>query len=545
MKRFAVLLVALATLAAGCTRASSTVSVAGGRHPWTHPGLLRIAELGEADTLNPMLTAYQEPVDISMFWAGYLFNYDDRNQWVPELATTVPTLANGGISRDGLTITYHLRRGVTWQDGAPFTADDVVFSWHAVMNPENNVQTRGGYDDVQSIAEPDKYTAVVRLKHRFAPFVATFFTMSSAPMPVLPKHLLAQYPNINRAAYNGKPVGTGPFIVKSWQRGEAVRMVANPHYWRGAPKLHEVDFEAIEDENTIATTIRSHGIDLWHNAGATLYPVVKNIPDTHVILSPFTQYSYIGLNGSRGPLRDPEVRRALVYATDRKTLIDRITYGVQLLGEGDQPAFSWAHDPHLKPIPFDPARARAMLDAAGWHVGPNGIRTKNGVPLRLEVATTTGGAVGNRLAVLLQSAYRAVGVDLEVKQYAAAMMFAAYQNGGILQAGKFDLEFSSWVNGVDPDDSTTVTCAAIPPNGQNVFRFCDPVVDANEKIALTSYEQAVRARAYANVQEQLVQQVPFITEWFWRQMEVVSDDVHGFKPAHAVTPFWNTWELST
>ncbi len=147
--------------------------------------------------------------------------------------------------------------------------------------------------------------------------------------------------------------------------------------------------------------------------------------------------------------------------------------------------------------------------------------------------------------MLLQSAYRGVGVDLEIRPYVAAMMFAAYQSGGILQSGKFDLEFSSWVNGTDPDDSTNVTCAAIPPGGQNLFRFCDPVVDAQEKIAMTSYDQATRARAYATVQEHIVDQVPFITEWFWRQFEVVSDDVHGFKPAHAVTPFWNPWELST
>jgi len=547
VKRFAALLLAVATCLAACTRTETGGNAAapGGRHPWTRPGVLRIATVGEPDTLNPALSAYQVPVDISMFWAGYLFDYDDRNQLVPELATTVPTLANGGISRDGLAITYHLRRGVTWQDGAPFSADDVAFSWHAVMNPDNNIQTRTGYDIVTSVDEPDKYTVVVHLKRRFAPFVQTFFTMSSAPIPVLPKHLLAQYPNINRLAYNSKPIGTGPFILQQWHRGEMLRMVANPHYWRGAPKLREVDFETIPDENTIATTMQSHAIDLWYNAGASLYPVASKIPATHVVLNPFTQYSFIGLNTTRGALRDVRVRRALAYATDRKTLIDRLTYGVQVLGEGDQPAFSWAHDPKLRSLPFDPARARALLDEAGWHAGANGIRMKDGVPLRLEVATTTGGSVGARLAVLLQSAYRTVGIDLQVKPYVAAMMFAGYQNGGILQSGKFDLEFSSWVNGIDPDDSTNVTCAAIPPNGQNITRFCDPAIDAAEKVAMTSYDQATRARAYATVQEELVKNVPWITSWFFRQFDIVSDDVHGFKPAHAVTPFWNPWELST
>ena len=194
MRNLVALLIA-ATILAGCTRSGSagSPSGSGARHPWTHPGILRIASLGDPDSLSPLIGTFQVDVDLSMFWAGYLFNYDDRNQLVPELATSVPTLANGGIAQDGRTITYHLRRGVLWQDGATFSADDVVFSWHAVMNPNTNVQTRTGYDDIRAIDEPDKYTLVVHLIRPFAPFVNSFFTMGATPYPVYPKHLLAQY----------------------------------------------------------------------------------------------------------------------------------------------------------------------------------------------------------------------------------------------------------------------------------------------------------------------------------------------------------------
>jgi peptide/nickel transport system substrate-binding protein len=533
---------------AACSRTGDTSAPNAGsgtaRHAWTRPGVLRFATLGDPDSLNPLIGQFQVDVDLSMFWAGYLFNYSDRNELMPELATEVPTLANGGIAKDGLTITYHLRRGVQWQDGSPFSADDVVFSWHAVMNPNTNVQTRTGYDVVRAIDQPNPYTIVIHLTRPFAPFVNTFFTMSATPYPVLPKHLLAKYHDLNQVPYNSKPVGTGPFIVQEWHRGETLRMVANPHYWRGAPKLSEVVYRSIPDENTLTTSVRTHELDLWYNASSTNYPVASKVDGTHALLTPFTQYSLLGFNVKRPVMSEVAVRRALAYATDRKRMIETVTYGVQLLGEGDQPAFSWAHDPNLRPIPFAPDKARAVLDAAGWKVGPGGVRTKNGRRLHLEIATTTGSALGNRVAVLVQSAWRDVGIEAEVKAYAASLMFANFSNGGVVQGGKFDVAFFSWINGIDPDDSTNFMCDQIPPAGNNVFRFCNAELDAQERIAMTSFDRDVRKKAYARIQQIVVDRVPMLTMWFARRFDVANDDLQNYKPAHAVTTFWNTWEYS-
>ena len=133
VKRLGFLAVALAIALGACTKVATTQSGpgteasggTGARHSWTRPGILRLASLSDPDNLSPLVGSSQIDVDISMFWAGYLFNYDDKNEVVPELATELPTLANEGISGDGRTITYHLRKGVTWHDGAPFGADDV------------------------------------------------------------------------------------------------------------------------------------------------------------------------------------------------------------------------------------------------------------------------------------------------------------------------------------------------------------------------------------------------------------------------------------
>ncbi len=547
MSRLGALVLAIAALAGCAPVATSHDPAASGtaaRHAWTHPGVLRIASNNDPDTLNPLVGAYQVDVDLSMFWAGYLFNYDDHNEFVPELATQVPTLENGGIATDGRTITYHLRRGVKWQDGAPFTADDVVFTWRAVMNPANNVQTRIGYDDITAIDTPDRYTAVVHLRKPYAPFVATFFTMSGTVYPVLPKHLLAKYPDLNRVPYNSAPIGTGPFRVQEWHRGQVIRMVANPSYWRGAPKLREVDYQDIPDDNTVLTQLRSHAIDMWYNAPATLYREASGVDGTRPVLTPFTQYVMLGFNTTRPAVKDVTVRKALAFATDRKRMIETVTSGVDILGEGDQPTFNWAYDKGLTPIPFDPAQAKRLLDDAGWRPGADGVRVKNGQRLHIDMATAAGSAVTNRAAVVLQSAWHDIGVEVAVHPYATSLLLASFGAGGIVQTGKYDIAFFSWVNGVDPDDSFNLMCDQFPPTGQNSFRFCDPRVDAQERIALSNYAVPTRKAAYAKIQQALVEKLPFVTLWFTRRFDVVSDDLGGYKPAHAVTTFWNTWEYA-
>ncbi len=530
-------------LVAACTKVGTTSSASAG-NPWTEHGVLRVANLGEPDNLNPLIGNQQIDSDLSMLWSGYFYNLDDRNQFVPELATEFPTLSNGGISRDGRTIVYHLRKGVKWQDGAPFTAGDVVFTWRAIMSDRNNVSSRVGYDVIATIVERDPYTIAVRLKHPWSPFVATFFTMSGDPYPVLPKHLLAQYPDLNRIPFNSQPVGTGPFIIDRWQRGQKMVFRANPNYWRGRPKLDRIEYTAIADENTILTQLQAHEIDLEWNAPVSQYPSLQKLTGYRLTLTPFTQYSQLGLNLRTPALANVQVRRALAYATDIDAYIQKITHGVQIRAASDQPEYSWAYARNLPRYDFDPQKARALLDAAGWRVGTDGIREKEGRRLQLVAANVAGSSNGNAIFVLLQRDWRDVGVDLTIKNYVSSLFFSAYNAGGILQTGKFDVAFFSWVNGADPDDSTQFMCDQMPPAGQNIYHFCDETLDAAEHVALNSYDIAVRKRAYAAIQYRLVDREPLVLMWFARRIDVFNSDLRGFRPAHTVTDLWNSWEWS-
>jgi peptide/nickel transport system substrate-binding protein len=540
-----VLLLAAACCVSACTKVSteSGVPVAAGNAHTIH-GVLRWGLANEPDTLNPMISTSQVSVDISMFWSGYLFNWNDSNQWVPELAERVPTLANGDIAPDGHSIVYHLRRGVKWQDGASFGADDVIFSWQQIMNPHNFVGTRLGYDDIVSIDKRDDATIVVHLRKPFAPFIASFFTMSGTPIPILPKHLLAKYPDLNHVDYNRTPVGTGPFRVVSYEKGRLIKLLANPTYWRGAPKLKEVEISIIPDQNTLLTQLKTGEIDLQYRAPSSQAPSLANIPGTRRYLTPFTQYSQIYLNNQNPILSDVRVRRALALAVDKQRLCAQALHGIYTPSDSDQPVFSWAYEPSVAHYPYDPVKAKAALDQIGWAAGADGIRTKGGKPLALTITIPTGSVVSTTIAAILQEEWHSVGADVTIKDVVSPIFFASAGEGGTLQAGKFDVALGAWINGVDPDDSTQYMCSQFPPNGQNNDRFCDPQLDAAERIALTSFDQNVRKRAYATVQKIIAQELPSIIVGFADEQDVTNVDFTGYRPAHAGTPFWNTWEWS-
>jgi len=514
----------------------------GQRNSWTVPGVLRMAARQDPDNLNILLGTQTVDTDLSMFWAAYLFNLNDRNALVPELATREPTLRNGDIARDGLAITYHLRHGVTWQDGAPFSADDLIYTWRQMLNPRNAVVSRLGYDVISGIDRRNAYTVVIHLKHRYAPFVAGFFTMANHPDCILPEHLLAQYSDLNRIPFNELPVGTGPFRVAKYEKGSEIEFVANRRYWRGAPALKRIDWHIIPSDNTMLSLIQSHQIDFFYRAPETMAESLRGIPGTRVVLSPFTRYADIGFNASVPALSDVRVRQALAYATDRRALIDKVTHGITIPGDTDQPPFFWAYDPRARHYAYDPAAAARLLDAAGWRLQANGTREKDGQPLALSLVSFTGSGTASSAEELIQAQWHQAGIDVSIKNYPSGQLYATKSMGGIEQSGKFDVIFENWANGSDPDDSILILCSMAPPAGWNVYHFCSPSLDAAERTALASYDPAIRRREYARVQEIAAEGLPFLVLWYQRELDVVNTDLKNYRPAHAVTPFWNAWE---
>ncbi|HEY5426108.1 MAG TPA: ABC transporter substrate-binding protein, partial [Candidatus Tumulicola sp.] len=226
MNRLLALGLILASVTA-CSRAGQTT-----RAPTTS---LTLAQQREPMSLNPALENGTSSTELGLLLFQYLVKFDDRGRLIGDAATSVPTPANGGVSPDGLTISYHLRRGLRFADGTPLTARDCVWSIQAVQNPANNVQSRYGYDRIDRAEAPNATTLVLHLREPFAPLI----TLVLAPQgfPILPEHLLAKQANFNHVAFDALPVGSGPYVVTRWDRGDRLEMRANPYYWQGKPAI--------------------------------------------------------------------------------------------------------------------------------------------------------------------------------------------------------------------------------------------------------------------------------------------------------------------
>jgi peptide/nickel transport system substrate-binding protein len=536
MRRFIVLTLAIAFAAAGCTKQSDSVSSGG--------NILRAAIFAEPSSLNPLLGTTTAENSLSSLAFDLLVTLDDRGNDIPDLAAVVPTLENGGISRDGKTITYKLRHGVKWQDGKPFTSADVKFTWQAVMNPNNNVVERVGYDKVASVDTPDGYTVVFHLKAPFAPFVDTVFGESDQPYRIVPQHLLRAYPNINRIPFNQQPIGTGPFRVARWYHGDHIELDANPLYFRGAPKLKKLLVYTVPDGNTSAAELQSRGIDLILAVTASNFRNLRAVPGVRTLLVKQPSYAAAVFNTTHPPLDDVRVRRAITYAINEKRIVDNLTYGTATLATADLSDYYWAHDPSLAGYALDTAKANGLLDQAGWRRGPSGMRAKNGKALTLQLTIGAGSQTANQIAVELQSDLRQVGIDLAIKTYSYSLLYATAAMGGIQQTGKFDLTLQVWVSGADPDDSGQWTCKAAPPNGNNISRYCNAAFDNAEDDALTHFDRTTRKRAYALTQEMLVKDAPAAFEYYPRARYAMNPALQNFSP-NGISEGWNAylWSL--
>ena len=534
------LLLALSVTA--CTK-TQTAGESGGRHSWTTPNVLRVSVYISPNSLNPILGTSTGEVMITTLTNDPLVTLDPKGNEVPVLAEVVPTVQNGGVSKDGLTITYKLRKNVKWHDGAPFSSDDVKFSWQAVMNKANNVVSKRGYDQVASVDTPDKYTITFHLKAPFAPFVDTVFSEGDEPYQVIPQHLLGKYQSFAQIPYNAEPVGTGPFKFAKWVRGDRIEFVANPDYFLGKPKLDKIVVKIIPDPNTEATQIRDHETDWFPEVPGVQFRDLRNAPDVKIVMAQSPQWEGIAYNISAPPLDDPLVRQAISHAINKQQIMDRTQFGTATLGTQSITSYSWAYDPSVKGYEYDPNKAKALLDQAGWKVGPGGIRVKNGKQLSLRFIIAQTSTAAQTIAALVQSELKPLGIDTQIKGYTYAMLYATQSMGGILNSGKFDLAVYAWVYGGDPDDSSSFMCSYIPPAGNNIFNYCDKAFDAAETDALSHPDRATRKAAYARTQGIMAKDNPADFLFYRKQLDAINPDLKGFDN-NGITATWNAYQWS-
>jgi peptide/nickel transport system substrate-binding protein len=356
---------------------------------------------------------------------------------------------------------------------------------------------------------------------------------------VLPKHVLEKQAPLAQAPFNAAPsVGDGPFEFVSWQRGESLVYVANPHYWRGAPKSTRLDIRVIPDPQTNLVMLRSGQLD-WNLIAPVQQATLSGNPGIAFDAIPTAVVAGLVLNLSHPPLDDVRVRRALAMAVDRGGISKKITLGRYPVTNMIQPQFSWAYDPAVREPSYAPAGADKLLDAAGWRRGANGMREKDGKPLALVYVQFPESMTGVRVATSVQAQLRARGIAAEVKSISNAQLFLPSSRGGTLASGAFDLAYVPFTMGSDPDDSSVLACGG----PSNYMRYCNPQVDALEKQALSSPSQPERKVLYSRIARIVAADVPILYLFNADYIYAYRKQLSGFQP-NAFLPTWNAAEWS-
>jgi peptide/nickel transport system substrate-binding protein len=501
--------------------------------------VLTISDGGDVNTLNPHLGQSAAVANLSEMTMAWLIKWDEHNRPYPELATEVPTQTNGGVSKDGLTITYHIRKAVKWSDGAAFDADDVVFSTAVVNNLANDES--GRFDQIVKVDEPDKFTVVYHLKRPYAPSTASFFSSCCANPCILPKHLLEHYPNINSVPYNSLPVGIGPFKFERWDRAKQVVMVANPLYWRGRPKLDKIVYKIIPDHDALLSQLEAHKVDMWYQFSGAYLARIQALTAYTIFRQPSYAYNHYDFNVTHPAVSDPLVRKALRLALNRQELVHKVERGVGIVQDSATPVYA-PYFVDAGTTRYDPAQANVLLDRAGWRRGADGIRSKNGIKLDLNVAAQVGRSETDQQLELIRNHWKQIGVALNVRHYPAALMFAPAQQGGVAFGDKWDVITFAWAADPLGDYSAIYGCRSFPPAGQNNLRWCNKTAQGAMEALFGHYDQSQRNADLKIVMREFVKDVPSIVSFVREDLFAYNKDLMNYHPNN-LTPFDNMMDV--
>jgi peptide/nickel transport system substrate-binding protein len=528
--RWFVAAVVVAAVSFGCGRR------AGGGHPSND--LLIVGYDREPDTLNRFSTHILE--DIQTCVVEGLTTTDEQMRVVPLLATVVPTIENGGVkvrADGGMDVAWTLRPGVKWHDGTPFTSADIQFTVDAINGPNYNPESTDGFDRITSVDTPDPLTAVVHYKEIYAPYDIQFIRGA------LPKHIL-QGRDIDRAQdYNRSPLGTGPYRVEEWKAGEYILLERVPHYWRGDeyPKIRRLLFKFVANTNTRINQLKSGEVHVVALAPWDKYREMTGIPSIVVTKTRGNAYEHVTLNERQfPPFADVRVRRALISALDRQLYTRTILDGLAPVADGPIQPVSWAYNDRITRYAFDPVKARALLDEAGWKAGADGIRVRDGKRLAFTLITQAGYAIRESMAQAIERQLRDVGVDVKVELHDGTAISAIWFEG------RFDAMLHWWQMPSDPELTTFFAADRTPPAGRNINYFRDDNLTRLLYASDRTVDRAERKILLERAQAIIADAVPEIPLYSVTRLDAVPVTLRNFKGNPTNTGiFWNVheWEI--
>jgi peptide/nickel transport system substrate-binding protein len=495
-------------------------------------GTLVDCSSGEARKLNPILADDSESLGICDMIFNGLVRYNDQLQLEGDLAQSWK------FTQGGKVLTFKLRPGVRWQDGKPFEAADVVFTWQTLMGAKTASPRKSNFELVSQVSATDSLTVVVTYKKAFVP------ALESWSLGVLPKHLLQGEADINSSPFNRKPVGTGPYKFVQWKDKQFIELAANADYFEGKPHIARYVSRFIPESATQLLEFKSGGVDqITLNPdqfkSETSGPEFEKVGQK-IQLPGHSVYIYMGFNLKRPPFNDKKLRVALSHAIDRDAIIKGVVQGFGKPCTGPYTPAMQAYNPMVKPIPYDMARAARLMEEDGWKLNKAGWREKNGKTLKFKLITNNGSEVRKRIILMLQQQFAKLGVQVEVQTYEWSTFIANYVN-----KRDFDTLVMGWNLGLDPDLYSIWHSSQTGEEQFNFISYKNAQVDRLLDEGRVTFDTPKRTAVYRRVHALIAEDQPMCFLYAPDSLSAVSRKIQGIKITDAGYGFrWpNLWYI--
>jgi peptide/nickel transport system substrate-binding protein len=477
-----------------------------------------------------------------------LVDVNAAGEYVPELAAELPTLDNGGISADFLTITWKLKPGLKWSDGTPITSDDIKFTWEAVSNPESGAVQTGGFNLIESIDTPDDLTAVLHYSELYVAYPGQFRWL-------IPRHAAGEPADMLEWEWNRDPVGAGPFVVDEWAPADHITLTPNPNYREeGKPYLDRLVFRIVPSYDTQLALMKEGDaqVQLWPGeakevwdqmmggvAEQVLVPGIWNMAMDLNLSMPFDDDP--GPEPPHPSLGDLRVRQAIAHGINYDYIINDVMDGD--VDPSNNPfEYGWYECDVARRYPYDPENAKSLLEEAGWtDTNGDGIRECNGCPygqdgepLRLQMMGYTNFPPLDRTEEAIVEEMRDIGIEMYIQNEDFSVIFGGWSDGAPRKTGDFDIMiydrgfYEDPQNYVASEWSSDGIPSADNPDGSNYFRWQNETADEAIKTAGSTPDIETRKAAYCTLADQINNDAIQIFIYLFKDGYGFNTKVHGY-----------------
>jgi len=505
------------TLTACGTKQESVSSRPQEEKPPAYGDILVRGDIGDASNLIPILASDSASHNIAGMIYNGLVKYDKNMNIVGDLAES------WDISSNGLVITFHLRKGIKWHDGKPFTSADVLYTYQATIDPKTPTAYAGDFLKVKKVEAPDDYTFRATYEKPFAPALISW---SSA---ILPRHLLAGK-DITQSSLSRHPIGTGPYMFREWVAGQKIVLVSNPDYFDGQPYIDGRMTRIIPDTATMFLELRAQNIGMM---GLTPLQYTRQT-ENNLFKNNFNKYRYLsfaytfmGYNLKNPLFADKRVRQAISYAINKDEIISGVLLKLGKPASGPYKPGTWAFNDKVKVYNYNPQKALALLNEAGWKkTGGEGLLKKDGQPFIFEIVTNQGNETRQKCAEIIQRQLNEIGITVKIR----VLEWSAFVTD-FINKRRFDAVILGWTIPLDPDAYDVWHSGKTAPEELNFISYNNPEADEMLEKGRSTFDQKERKKYYDRFQEILAEDQPYTFLYVPEALVIINKRFRGIEPA--------------